>query len=138
VNGEAFVGVAGIAFGALVLWVAVRGLLRRSHGAAVRSVAEPRSLVRVLRTDDEVRGAVERALANERVVSERLQRRLDRYLQARTADEDALAVLPLLGAALGLGAAIGDPGASIADPGVAIGDHGEEHLGATGASTADR
>ncbi len=46
------------------------------------SLTEPRPLVRILHTDDELRAAVERSLRGERPAHEALRRRLDRYASA--------------------------------------------------------
>ena len=52
------------------------------------SLCEPRSLVRVLHTDDELREAVERSLRGEHPTHEALRRRLDRYARACKETQD--------------------------------------------------
>jgi hypothetical protein len=48
-----------------------------------RPTDEPRSVVRVLATEDELNEAVERAITFERAVMESAQRRIQRYAQER-------------------------------------------------------
>lgn len=94
--------------GAAIAYGAVRSRLGRSPGAPERS-RESRAWVRVLRSDEELREAAERALGFEREIAREVRTRISRYehlggteagaapgasalvplLQARDPDEDA-------------------------------------------------
>lgn len=95
-NAMAYLPAAGLV---LALGGATRARARtvRRPDRGARSVGSPCSPVRVLRTDDELHDATERALAYDRVAMEALHRRIDRYAKAGQCRAAAVIDLPTRG-----------------------------------------
>lgn len=71
-----------------------RNRVLKGSGSAAESVGSNRSPVRVLRGDDELHEATERALRYDRVAEETLHRRINRYTQSGTAGTTTVIDLP--------------------------------------------
>lgn len=79
-----------------VPWV-LAVVARRSAHDAGRALGEPRSPVRVLRGDDELEEAIERALRYDRAAEDTLHRRIDRYTKADNRHSATVIDLPTNG-----------------------------------------
>jgi hypothetical protein len=70
--------------GAVALGIGVTRLsVAKSRHRRGNEATDPPSLVRVLRTEDELHEAVDRALSFERIAAQSVRERIDRYSQAR-------------------------------------------------------
>lgn len=88
----ALVGLSGLCGAA---WSRTR--VPRESGSDAESVGSQRSPVRVLRSDDELQEAMERALRYDRVAEAALLRRIDRYTQSGKVAAAAVINLPTRG-----------------------------------------
>ena len=71
--------------------------VRRSDYEAGHALGEPRSPVRVLRSDDELEEAIGRALRYDRLAEDTLHRRIDRYTKSDSRHSATVIDLPSRG-----------------------------------------